>query len=407
MDESMKEILAAIKTHGDKLEEQSTSIDEKLKRLDAIGELETRLGVIETAEKQAKSKMVDLPGVNEGAEEFSFLKSFQGIATGVWENAGFEKEVFDQTKKRALNTGDGTLGGYVVPNQYIAEVIELIKAESVVMGMGANVLSGLVGSPVEIPKQTGGATAYWVGENAPITESSQSFGQLTMTPKQVAAMVKMSNRFIALSDPSGEAMVRRDLGTTIALAIDLAALRGSGTSTQPLGIANTPGILTSAMGTNGGYFDWTSASQMEGKLEDANTLRGRLGYVTHPKVRRILKNIRIPQYSGQLDGEYVFNPVMSEAQLDSQLGSPMRATTQLPTNLTKGSATAICSEVIFGNWQELLIGQWGGLEFMASGETSDAFAKNQTWIRVIQEVDVALRHPESFCLLNDAKIDTA
>jgi len=44
------------------------------------------------------------------------------------------------------------------------------------------------------------------------------------------------------------------------------------------------------------------------------------------------------------------------------------------------------------------------LEIMASRETSDAFAKNQTWVRIIQDVDVAVRHPESFCLINDATI---
>ena len=402
MDKDMLEILAAIKTHGEALAASTATVDEKLKRLDAIEGLETRLKEIETKAAQANSKLVDLPGVNEGADKFSFLKAFAGIAHGNWEKAGFEKEVFEQTRKRALDTGTGTTGGFIVPNQYIAEIVELLRAESVVMGMGATVLSGLVGSPVEIPKQTGGATAYWVGENAPITESQQTFGQLDLTPKQVAAMVKMSSRFMNLSDPSGEAMVRRDLAQVIALAIDLAALRGTGSSTQPLGIVNTPGISEVEIDTNGGVFDWDIASQMEGKLEDANALRGRLGYITHPKIKRLLKRIRIAQYSAQTDGEYIFNPIMSDAQLDAQLGTPIRATTQLPTNLEKAGSGAVCSEVIFGNWQELIIGQWGGLEFMASSETSDAFAKNQTWIRVIQEVDVAIRHAESFCLVNDA-----
>ena len=82
---------------------------------------------------------------------------------------------------------------------------------------------------------------------------------------------------------------------------------------------------------------------------------------------------------------------MTDAQLDAQLGQILRGTTQLPTNLEKGSSGAVCSEVFYGNWQELIIGQWGGLEFMASGETGDAFEKCQTWIRVIQECDIKTR----------------
>ena len=407
MNKELKEILAALEAHGKALEAQTITVEEKLKRLDAIDSLETRLKAIEDGTAKKGSRLVDLPGVDEGKEQFSFLRAFSSMTSGDWTEAAFEKEVFDQTRKRALDTGTGTTGGFIVPNQYIAEIVELLRAESVVMGMGATVLSGLVGSPVEIPKQTGGATAYWVGENAAITESQQAFGQLSLTPKQVAAMVKMSNRFMNLSDPSGEAMVRRDLAQVIALAIDLAALRGTGSSSQPLGIVNTPGISNVEIDTNGGAFDWDIASQMEGKLEDANALRGSLGYVTHPKVKRLLKRIRIAQYSAQTDGEYLFNPIMSDAQLEAQLGTPLRGTTQLPINLEKGSSGAVCSEVIFGNWQELIIGQWGGLEFMASGETGDAFEKAQTWIRVIQEVDIALRHPESFCLVNDAIITGA
>ena len=76
-------------------------------------------------------------------------------------------------------------------------------------------------------------------------------------------------------------------------------------------------------------------------------------------------------------------------------------TTQIPINLTKGAGTAL-TEVYFGNWEELIIGQWGGMEIALSTETSDAFEKDQTWVRVLQEVDIAVRHPESFCLVNDA-----
>ena len=111
--------------------------------------------------------------------------------------------------------------------------------------------------------------------------------------------------------------------------------------------------------------------------------------------------MRIPQYSGDTGGQYVMLP-MSDAQLRDHIGYDFRTSTKIPTNLTKGTGTNL-SEVYFGNWQELIIGQWTTMEFMASQETSDAFAKNQTWIRVISEVDIGLRHPESFCLCSDAK----
>jgi len=361
-----------------------------------MAEIEKRLGFIES---QIKQRSVSLPGLEDEKQKFSFLKMIRGIRFNDWRDAGFEKEVLEQTAK-AMGTTTGEAGGYLVPTQYVAELIEMLRAEAVVIQLGATVLTELVGSPVEIPRQTGGATAYWVGENEAITESELSLGQLSLAPKAVAALVKISNRLLKLASPSAEAMVRRDIAQAIALAIDLAALRGSGVGAEPLGIANTPNINTIEIGENGGDFLPEHIIEMEGKLEDANALRGRLGICWHGKVKRKIKKMRIPQYSGDTGGEYLMLP-MSDQQLRDILGYDFRTSSQIPTNLTKGTGTNL-SEVYFGNWQELIIGQWGGMEIMASQETSDAFAKNQTWIRVIQEVDIGLRHPESFCLCSDA-----
>jgi len=367
-----------------------------------LSEIEKRLGFIESQFKPGERSKISIPGLKEEMEkkEFSVLKMIRGIRFGDWSDAGFEKEVLDAIAKD-MGTATGSAGGYLVPVQYIAELIEMLRAEAIVIQLGATVLDNLKGSPVEIPKQTGGATAYWVGENSAITPSDLTLGQVNLTPHQVGCLVKLSNRLLKLATPSAEAMVRRDIAQALALAIDYAALRGSGTSNEPTGIANTSNINTIAIGANGGDFLFEHIVEMEGKLEDANALRGRLGIAWHGKVKRKLKKMRIPQYSGDSGGQYVMLP-MSDAQLRDHIGYDFRTSTQIPTNLTKGSGSNL-SEVYFGNWQELIIGQWTTMEFMASQETSDAFAKNQTWIRVISEVDIGLRHPESFCLCSDAK----
>jgi len=366
---------------------------------DAQTTFETRL---KDLEKRMTPRKTSLPGVDEGKEQFSFMRAINAIVTGDWQNAGFEKEVFENTRKRtAMSAGSDTAGGYIVPSEYVAEIIELLRAESIVMALGATSLTGLVGVPVELPKQTGGATAYWVGENSAITESALTVGQITLTPKAVAALVKLSNRLLRLSNPSIETMIRNDIGTVLALEIDRASLRGSGANTEPIGIANTTGINTVTIGTNGGAPTFDYLSNMQYELQLDNAFRGKLGYAFHPATRKKLLQTKIAQYSGDTGGEYIIQPMVSDAQLQSWMGFPYKMTTQIPITLTKGTATD-CTEIYFGNWAELIVGSWGGLEIMASKETSDAFEKNQTWIRIIQEVDVAVRHAESFCLINDA-----
>jgi HK97 family phage major capsid protein len=305
-------------------------------------------------------------------------------------------------QKKAMSAGNDTAGGYIVPSEYIPELIELLYSNTVLMKLGATVLSGLTSSPIEIPKQTGGATAYWIEENEAITPSELTVGQIRMTPRAVAAMVKLSNRLIRMSNPSAEAMVRRDIALTLAQAIDIAGFRGSGVASQPLGIVNTDDINTVEIGPNGGPATFDTLIDMAYELEVDNALRGNLSYVFSPGVKRTLIQSKVAQYSGDTGGQYVVQPITDSA-LNGYVGYPYRTTTVLPTNLVKGTSTD-CTEIIFANWQEMIIAQWAGLQIMASTETSDAFERNQTWIRIIQEVDFAVRHPQSFCVCNDARV---
>jgi len=364
--------------------------------------LETRMKDLEA--RMTPSRVIGpLPGLEDEAKNFSILRAARAIISQDWSTAGFEKEVFQEVRKRTMSIGEDSSMGYFVPNEILAGYIELLRAESVVMGMGATVLDNLRGVPVQLPKQTGGATAYWVGENESITASDLTTGMISLTPKKIGALVKVSNETLKYTNPSAEAVIRNDLFTTIALAIDLAALRGSGSDNEPCGIANTASINTVAIGANGGAPTFDYLYDMQYELQYDNAFRGKLGFLFHPATRRRLVKTKIAQYSTDTGGDYIIQPMVSDQALVSWMGFPYKMTTQIPINLTKGNATN-CTEIYFGNWAELLIGMWGGIELMASKETSTAFQTDQTWIRILQSIDIQVRHPESFCLINDATI---
>ena len=227
---------------------------------------------------------------------------------------------------------------------------------------------------------------------------------ITAQPKQVAALVKTSDRLLRMSNPSVEAVIKRDIALRLALKLDLAGLRGSGTSTQPRGVANTAGINTvyagaSGAGGNGGNISFDVLNDMEYALEEDNALFGNLSYVWHPCIRRNLQKLKVAQYSGDTGGQYIVQPVTAE-QLKAWMSYGFEATTQIPTNLTQNAGTSL-TEAYFGNWQELFMFLWGGIQIAVSNQTSDAFQKVQTWVRIIQDVDFAVRHPESFCICPD------
>jgi HK97 family phage major capsid protein len=362
---------------------------------------------IEHVEKMAQNrKWADIPGVDEGKEKFSFFKVFRAIKSGDWKEAGYEKSVMDEARKRDLSYADDGTGGYLVPAQAFSELIEMLRAEAVCMKLGARMIDNLQGAPVLFPAQTGGCTVYWVADNAAVNPSDLAFGQLSLSPKKAMALVPLSNTLMRLSQPSAEAIVRQDVALQMALALDLAGLRGTGLNNQPKGIANTPNIPTYEMGTNG--LEITNLdlfAELEYKLAAANALRGKLGFAFHPVTKKNMKKIKVAEYwdvTNTKPGDAVEPMIFpfTDQALEAALGYPFATTTQIPIDLEKGTADN-CTEVYFGNWAELLFGQWAGLRIDASQQAGTSFAMDQTWIRIIAELDVAVRHLESFVLCND------
>jgi HK97 family phage major capsid protein len=359
----------------------------------------------ELSESMEKRAWKDVPGSEDTKkDQFSFFKAFNAIRSKDFSQAGYEQEVMQAAATKAQSAGVDTAGGYLVPLQALGGIIDLLRANLVTAALGATVLDNLTGVPVEIPKQTGASTAVWVEENSAITESEITFGQLALNPKGLAALVKMSNRSLRLSNPSLEALVRDDMVQQIALALDLAALRGTGANGQILGLVNQPGVGTvdfdvAAEATTTFNPSWEAMYELEGVVEDANALRGNLGYAMSPKVKRVMSKLRAAVAAvDDQGGNFMQTNPMTAPMISAILGWPFQTTTQIPNTLGGGSDQ---SEVYFGNWADLIIGLWGGMRLKASDEAGTAFASDQTWVRAIMDVDAGIRRQESFAIGNN------
>ena len=293
--------------------------------------------------------------------------------------------------QRDLVVGTPTAGGNTVATDLLAEsFIDLLRNNMALQGLGARMLTDLNGN-IAIPRQTGGATAYWVAESGSPTETQQAFDQVAMTPKTVGAFTDISRKLLLQSSIDVEAFVRQDLAVTLALAIDLAGINGSGSANQPRGVLNTAGIGSVVGGTNGAAPDYTDIVGLETAVAVDNAAIGSLGYLTNAAVRGKLK---LTEKFAGTNG----NPVWEDG--NNLNGYNAAVSNQVPSDLTKGTATSICSAILFGNWADLMIGMWGGLDLMVDPYTSST--SGTVRIVALQDVDVAVRHAESFAAMVDA-----
>ena len=345
---------------------------------------------------------------------FSIAKLALAMAEGRPQDAGLEFEA-----SRALEAQNITSkhGGIVIPlmdietranPDYLAQTfaqggalvqtelhqekfIEYLYNKSSVMQLGATMLSGLQGN-IAIPKQNGTSTTYWLNpEGADITESGFPFSQIMMTPKVLGARSQWS--YLAMRQPTLdiESLIRADFQHQISLAMDLAALSGSGTGGVPLGIINQPGVNTLSLGTNGGALTFKAITDLIKTVEQNNALIGDAGFLTNARVKYALMNTL------KSTGDTASNYIMQSA--GDLLGTKAVVSEQVSSAYTKGTGTNL-SALIFGVWSELYIGTWSTAEILVNPYGA-GFNSGSIDIRIMASMDTQVRHPQSFSLYKD------
>jgi HK97 family phage major capsid protein len=283
-------------------------------------------------------------------------------------------EVLGAWGKRDLNTSDDST---LISEDYRAgDFIDVLRNSSSVMQAGATTLRGLQGNVV-IPKKTGASSAAWIAtEGAAAAESEFTTGSVTMSPKVIGAFTDASRLMLQQSSLDVENLIRNDLSASIATAIDLGALAGSGSSGQPTGIANTSGINTTTFAAAVPTFAELVA--MESAVSNDNALTGSLRYIARPADWGNLKTVDKASGFGQMivgpDGNINGYDVVRSNQVTS-------------------------GDYYFGNFADLLIGLYGGLDI-----TVDPYALSTSGgVRIValQTLDVAVRHAVSFCKSSD------
>ena len=148
-----------------------------------------------------------------------------------------------------------------------------------------------------------------------------------------------------------------------------------------------------AGGTNGAAPTLDNLSDLKQEVTVVNADVASCGFLTNTKVEWVVGKPKDSQ------GQYLLSPYGAELSRSKIAGQRFEFSNNVPSNLTKGSGADL-SAVIYGNFSDLLIGLFGTLEILVDPYTD--FAKGTTAVRVLQSIDIAVRHAESFAAMQDA-----
>ncbi|NKD88806.1 phage major capsid protein [Haematospirillum sp. 15-248] len=273
----------------------------------------------------------------------------------------------------ALNTSEG---GVAPGNTNVYQITtdcknqsftQTLRDQSIAMRLGT-LMQGLVDN-MEIP--VSGITGYWLKESQNAPKTVPSYSSKTLTPRRIGALMPITRRQLIPSSLEAEALIRTDLAAAIGETIDRAVFYGTG-GKDPCGLSRTDGVNLVRLASPGKP-TYDELIEMESVIAAASAATKGMAYVLSSRARGWLKTAQ--KFEGT-NGAPIWEPG------DTVNGYRAETANQVEPN-----------DIFLGNFADLMIGMWGGLEITVTKSASGG-------IRVIafQDCDFLVRRPESFCL---------
>ena len=354
---------------------------------------------------------------NEERKQYSFLKAI-GYAAGKVSaaDAALELEVSRELENRIGSRPEGIYvdqsqlvshkrdpydtqtpeaAGNLISTELLSDrFIDQLYNQSAFLSMGVTYMRDLQGN-VEIPRESTYTNGYWIGEGQPITEDEGTFDKISLSPKKLACLTKMTYEMVNQSSIDIENYARNRLIRGLGLELDRTIGFGTGIGEEPLGIVSHPEVLSIVLGENGGELSWSALVDMIAEVDDRNALiGGNFGWVVNARTKaKLMKTLDDPT---GVTGTWIWQ---NNSQVEGSIaGYRARCSNQIPNSLIKGTASNL-SAIFFGDFSNVLLGIWSGLDVMV-----DPYSESQNAIyRIIakQLVDLELTRGEFFACATD------
>ncbi|NTG41137.1 phage major capsid protein [Rhizobium rhizogenes] len=316
---------------------------------------------------------------------YNLMKAVREAVDGPSHLTGFEREVHQELSRdgkgeargirvpmsilfpeeRVSTVANAASAGNTVFTQY-GNLIDRNRIQPVVQSLGATVISGLENAgDLILPRNTGGPSVSWaVNETDAIPASDATFDNVTLSAKSAVAEMRLSRKLVLQNSVSLQNVLSSDLAQSINLAIDKAAIAGTGLLGSP------KGVLTSITQSTSAETDWSKiVADLLGAISIGNDT------ATNVLISTALMN-QLRKTAFDTTGQPI-------AIADLLHGYTPAQTNQIST------LTAIAA-----NWSSLLIGVWNSFSLLV--DPYSLSSTQQLKLVAAADCDVAIRHPESF-----------
>jgi HK97 family phage major capsid protein len=386
-----------------------TQLRTELKNLDEEIQIEEEREAIQRTTAATKGRPVNKQDEKD-IRAYSFVRALQGMVSGKG-LTGLELEMHQEAEREAAGiTNIGTISGIGVPSMVLTSknradittgtaplvptnivgFIDALYAKLFAVQAGAMTMSGLTGN-VSIPRVSARANSGWATEVANAGDAGSDTEAVSLTPKRLTCYQDLSKQLIMQSPMNVEQIIRNLFISGMYVDLENAII--SGAVNGPTGLLATSNIGNVIGGDHGAAPTLAHMLALIKTIAAANAEFGNLGFAVSPAGRWKLQSTALETGHPQR----VWAPDVA----DMLLGYKAYVSSVIPDDLTKGNQSEVCSAIIFGNWAELIIAQFGPLDITVDNLTQAI--GNKTRIVLNSFWDSGVKHPASFAAMKDAK----
>ncbi len=353
------------------MEKDFDNLTNEIKRMERKNAIEAELS------KPVNAPIVNKPMVSDDEEKTGIAsKTYNKNFWKAMRNKAVRPEVAD-----ALHIGTDSEGGYLVPDEFEHTLVEALEEENIFRKLAHTITTS--SGDRKIPVVATKGSASWVDEEGTISDSDDTFNQVSIGAYKLGTLIKVSNELLNDSAFNLEAYISKEFGRRIGSKEEEAFFTGNGTG-KPTGIFNA---------TGGAQVGVTTASPTAITADEIIDLFYSLKASYRKNAVWVLNDATVKAIRKLKDGNgnYLWQPALTSATPDTLLGRPVYTSSYVPT-IEAGAKT-----IAFGDFNYYWIADRQGRNFKKLTELYAA--TDQTGFVATQRVDGKLILPEAIKVL--------
>ena len=300
----------------------------------------------------------------------------------------------DKLHQKQMVEGTDTAGGYLVPEEFRAEIIRIIPKYGIFRRYAR--MLPMNTDTMRVPRQTATVSVSWPGETVKGTQSKPTLGQILLNAKTMVGLCSYSAEFLADAGLPILQYLQTIFAEEIGAEEDKQGFLGTGAPFT--GVLNASGVNSYSLGgsstsgktaiTDATIDDMIKAADLTTEDVDEGAV-----YVFHKALLSVLRQVKVTT-------TYALMPA-SQGAPGTIVGVPWATSKKLPNAPAVATAFAI-----YGNFQYALLADREQMTIAIAREGTiggnNLFEQNMAGLRITERIAIDIGVPSAFVAIKTA-----